>query len=31
MHPDLYRLLIALGIEAIIGAEREYSRKLAGL
>ena len=31
MHPDLYRLLIALGIGAIIGAEREYRSKSAGL
>ncbi|MGE8561758.1 MAG: MgtC/SapB family protein [Acinetobacter sp.] len=31
MPPDLYRLLIALGIGAIIGAEREYRSKSAGL
>ena len=31
MHPDLYRLLIALVIGAIIGAEREYRSKSAGL
>jgi len=31
MYPDLYRLLIALGIGVIIGAEREYRRKSAGL
>lgn len=31
MHPDLYRLLIALGIGAIIGAEREFRSKSAGL
>lgn len=31
MQPDLYRLLIALGIGAIIGAEREYRSKSAGL
>lgn len=31
MHPDLYHLLIALGIGAIIGAEREYRSKSAGL
>lgn len=31
MHPDVYRLLIALGIGAIIGAEREYRSKSAGL
>jgi len=31
VQPDLYRLLIALGIGAIIGAEREYRSKSAGL
>lgn len=31
MHPDVYRLLIALMIGAIIGAEREYRSKSAGL
>lgn len=31
MHPDLYRLLIALDIGAIMGAEREYRSKSAGL
>ncbi len=31
MYPDLYRLLIALGIGVIIGAEREYRSKSAGL
>lgn len=31
MHPDLYHLLIALGIGAVIGAEREYRSKSAGL
>lgn len=31
MPPDLYRLLIALGIGAIIGAERQYRSKSAGL
>jgi uncharacterized membrane protein YhiD involved in acid resistance len=31
MHSDLYRLLIALGIEAIIGTEREYRSKSASL
>lgn len=31
MYPDLYRLLIALVIGAIIGAEREYRSKSAGL
>lgn len=31
MHPDFYRLLIALAIGAIIGAEREYRSKSAGL
>jgi putative Mg2+ transporter-C (MgtC) family protein len=31
MHSDFYRLLIALGIGAIIGAKREYRNKSAGL
>jgi len=31
MYPDLYCLLIALGIGVIIGAEREYRSKSAGL
>ena len=31
LHPDFYRLLIALGIGAIIGAEREFRSKSAGL
>ena len=31
MGPDLYHLLIALVIGAIIGAEREYRSKSAGL
>lgn len=31
MNPDLYHLLIALGIGAVIGAEREYRSKSAGL
>lgn len=31
MHPDLLHLLIALVIGAVIGAEREYRSKSAGL
>ena len=31
MQPDLLHLLIALGIGAVIGAEREYRSKSAGL
>lgn len=31
MHPDLLHLLIALAIGAVIGAEREYRSKSAGL
>lgn len=31
MHPDIYHLLIALAIGAIIGTEREYRSKSAGL
>jgi len=31
MPADLYHLLIALGIGAVIGAEREYRSKSAGL
>ncbi|OTG83807.1 MgtC/SapB family protein [Acinetobacter sp. ANC 4648] len=31
MHPDIYHLLIALAIGAVIGTEREYRSKSAGL
>ncbi|OTG65566.1 MgtC/SapB family protein [Acinetobacter silvestris] len=31
MHPDIYHLLIALAIGAMIGTEREYRSKSAGL